>query len=353
VFLLLGRGRRPRGELAVLAACAAVYLLLRWNALGSLLPPPRGTFFRPADLGERLLRAGQMAVRHAGLLVLAESSVPSYRGDPVFAAPPPGLAGAAGLCGVVLLAAWGAARRRILAGALALWAVLAFLPTSHLVSAGDPLAPRFVHAAVFPVGLLLVLAARRLGRAGLALVFALAVALVVPHARSAAVYRDAGTAWEAVLERFPHDAPARLMCALAKEDRNDLAGAAADLRRLALERPDYVRARVNLARILHELGATEEALELLAEADREPQAGDRGALLRGRLLLGLGRFAEADAALALALRRNPRNGQAARYRVRAALAAGDHARAARLLTEARAIDPRHPTLEGLGRKILR
>jgi Tfp pilus assembly protein PilF len=141
------------------------------------------------------------------------------------------------------------------------------------------------------------------------------------------------------------------MTAIALQERGELAAAERALRALALDEPSYVRARINLAEVLWLQGRNPEAEELFAEAIREPQVSDRGALLYGRFLYDQRRWREADAALRRALAINPDNAQAVRYRVRCALEIGEPKLARELLEVARRLDPGHPHLADLQRRL--
>lgn len=98
-----------------------------------------------------------------------------------------------------------------------------------------------------------------------------AVAAVAAFERVAGAV-DAATAWQAVLERWPHSEPAAVGLANAEHARGELAGAEATLRAALAHRPASPVLRNNLAQTLSDLGRHDEALALIDAAAAEPGA---------------------------------------------------------------------------------
>ena len=110
-----------------------------------------------------------------------------------------------------------------------------------------------------------------------------------------------------LVERDPRDADAWVVVGAAQRALGHPEEAEASYRRALAVRPDFALARHNLGALL---GQAHRAEESLAELDRAAALGIAGRELhfnRGRALMELGRFDEADAALASAVGVAPEN----------------------------------------------
>ena len=108
-----------------------------------------------------------------------------------------------------------------------------------------------------------------------------------------------------LLECNARDAEAWVVLAVAQKEQGRYADAEASYRQALAVRPDYGVARHNLGALLGQLKRADESL---AELERAAALGVSGRELhfnRGRALLELGRFADADAALSSAVRAAP------------------------------------------------
>lgn len=121
----------------------------------------------------------------------------------------------------------------------------------------------------------------------------------------AGMHSAAETEARRLLDRNDRDAEAWVVLAVAQRAQGCFADAETSYREALLLTPDYGVARHNLGALLGHLKRAEESL---AELDRAAALGVSGAKLqfnRGRALLELGRYSEAEAALSSAVRAAP------------------------------------------------
>lgn len=272
--------------LAPFVGVLALYLVARFNALGSFAPAE--PLLRGVPLEIRLHTLGSVFLEYLRLLVF-----PGVLETDFYYREQLGIAAGAtvrSLCGLALLGAaggalaWlllraGHARGRLsspMASAQALSACglaifLGFLfPVSHLLDFGALMAERFLFAPSTGFLLLVVLAgatALERGRASpglrrsvaVALVGALALAGALRSAARAAEWRDAVALWVAADRDLPNHPGIRANLAAARIARGELDAAAALLEESLVQHPDHPETLGNLGNLRMQQGRFEEA----------------------------------------------------------------------------------------------
>lgn len=167
---------------------------------------------------------------------------------------------------------------------------------------------------------------------------------------------EAIVALEKALERHPSDPDLLVLTATLEMELERRAAAEERLRRALQLRPGHLPSLVQLSRLLSEAYRWHEALDLIEGGEEEicgpvrrGDAADRGArrgaalllVQKGRLLLALGRPAEAVAVQREAVSLAPDYGEASYGLGLALMAAGELGEAAEVLEEARRADPDH------------
>lgn len=363
---------RPRAvAVASLAAGSLVGLCLRQLAMQGLSPTqtlPHG--------GGALAQAG-WALYGTGM-TLAHVAWPArlsvdYVQQAWLAGPPVWLRPFSLLAAAAVVVAFGCRRRAPVAALLLGWALVAWLPSSSLlVTLRSLVNDRGAYPLLLPLGALagLPLAARP--RAAAVAALALALALLPVTVRRTQDFHDDASLWSATLQAQPASVLAHL--GLAQQAARSDRGRQGELleRAVELAAPGSRQAALALAArgdwLLRVARRPEDAVDplqrglRLLRARRErawplPEEAPTVASLAEALLLS-GRPDEADALLVFALAEQP--GSLALQLQRAGLALhrfehdGEHAAlhvAGAALRAAAALDPAHPLVEALGRRL--
>jgi hypothetical protein len=363
---------RPRAATVVsLAAGSLAGLVLRQFAMHGLSPTqtlPHG--------GGALPQAG-WALYGTGL-TLAHVAWPArlsvdYVQSAWLAGPPVWLRPFSLLAAVAIALAFGCRRRAPVATLLLGWALLAWLPSSSLlVTLRSLVNDRGAYPLLLPLGALAGLPLAGRPRAAALAGLALAVALLPMTMRRTQDFHDDASLWSATLRAQPASVLAHL--GLAQQAARSDRGRQGDLLQRAVElaAPGSRQEALALAArgdwLLRVARRPEDAVHPLQRALRQLRAGRERpwplpeeaptvASLAEALLL-VGRPAESDALLVSALAEQP--GSLALQLQRAGLALhrfehdGDHAAlhvAGAALRAATALDPDHPVVEALGRRL--
>ncbi len=236
--------RRRVGAVAVLAACAGLYAVVRF-----------GVMVAPGESAARAEWSGELAGPAAAVRTVAAYVMlmawPARAAVVYGAHDLPSLAPAVSV--LVLLAGllFASARRRDAAiGAPVVWLCVSLAPVSNLVPTGVALANRL---AYFPAaGFCVLVAALMRRRRGTWLVWVLACAAMLGQRCFA--WRDDAALWREAVRRNPASLLARVNHAITI----DLAGrdryAEALYRRFLKLEPEHAKVRFNLAKILQERG---------------------------------------------------------------------------------------------------
>ncbi len=291
-----------RGHAGCLAALAAALVLRTLVVSGGGEPPASANFLAAAGIADRWATAIAILGRYASLLAfpLRLSADYSFDSIPLSGVRDPWLY--AGLAVVVVLAL--AVHRQQGVSSLAAGGfLLAWLPVSNLlVLAPSAMAERYVYAGGWAVALAAGSAAARLleGRparrraamAGLSLVAGLWILRAADRSRD---WRDDGTLFAAVSERFPRNARALENLGHWKARQGDLESAVGLYREALVVRPENPRALVNLGLLEARRGQLPEAaVAFTAALSLSP--GRRDALLaRARVFEAMGRLEAAAA----------------------------------------------------------
>ena len=289
-----------RGHAGCLAALAAALVLRTVVVSGGGEPPASANFLASAGTAEGWATAIAILGRYAALLVFPLHLSVDYSFDsiPLSGAGDPWLY--AGLAVLAVLAL--AVHRQQGVPSLAAGAfLLAWLPVSNLlVLAPSAMAERYVYAGAWAVALAAGAAAARLLRgrparrrtaaAAMSLVAGLWILRVGDRSRD---WRDDGTLFTAVRERYPRNARALENLGHWRARRGDLESAVGLYREALVVRPENPRALVNLGLLEARRGRLPEAAVALSGA-LSLSPGRRDALL-GRALVfeAMGRPEEA------------------------------------------------------------
>ncbi len=267
VLLVASRaGSRPRlAAVSGLVLGLAVYLGLRYVALGSALPFAPHAPLAGAALDARLAAAGGALAAAARCLVWPLDLAPAWRAAswPSQLTQPTALLGW-GLWLATLLVAFGLrTRQRAVALSLALSA-LVWVPVQQWLPAGEIFAPRFLYQPLFflalPLGAGLLMVWRRVPpkwTARALLTLGLGLLLLLPMDwRAAGTYSSLHAYETATLARFPDDAKAWNGLGLAEEERANVTGARNAYRQAIVLDPTYGRPHSNLGRLELAAGRT-------------------------------------------------------------------------------------------------
>ena len=272
------RGRAWRAATATALACTASIVLVlagRHLALGDALPHAASPALGSAPLGERLVVGGNALLEALRLALLPIDYPPQYRVDFLLGRAAPLSAAVAAVCGwglalLPLAFALVAPRRRSVASTSAALAVLAFLPVTQLVPAGEVFAPRFLYLPLLFAIPFLGAAATRLfaGRALLIATSVLALGFGGLFLQRAGLYADV-EAWRLeMLHHHPGDAPSWNALGLWHEEAGRPEAAEAAWRAAIEADPTYSKSWSNLGRMQIELGDLAGAEETLTAAVR-------------------------------------------------------------------------------------
>lgn len=314
VVLAAGHSRRVASAAALGALLGVgVYLVLRWQALGSFAPAATFAPLAEHSLFERALVGGRAALEGLRLAVAPLGYPPNYERAPMFARDSRELAWLGGLGWALLVAlavGAGVALRRKRSSSAAWSALLAAasaLPMLQLIPAGALFAPRFLYMPLLFAAPLVGRAAERCCGARLRSFACVALALSVWGAWSRSeVYSSRAAFHRAQLAFDPTDARSHNELGLAFEEQGDAAAARSEFERAIALDPEYGRPWSNLGR--------------LALADRDEARAEQA--FRRAIELGAGN-AQAHTNLAILLQRQRRPAEALTYAERAlALAPG-------------------------------
>jgi protein O-mannosyl-transferase len=361
-----GLSRRGRNlELVGVLSTAALYLLLRWKVLGSLMEiaaiPRSDNLLAGVTAGRRIVTALALAGKYLALFLFPWPLSADYSADQILP-----LRGIPDLSSALRIAAALAVplvvyryRRRLvpLSWGIGLAAVSLFLVSNIPFPIGTIFAERLLYLPLAGLcaatGCIASVAAEKRPRAVTALTAAVVLILAGRTVQRNRDWRDDFSLFRSALETSPHSARVRYNLGNAYRRRGDL-GRAEELYRTCLQiAPDFDPARRNLGVVLSDMGRGEEAVALLQEALRK---GPESASLRnnlGNAYRGLGRSAEAEAEYSRALELDPASADAhnnlgAVYHER-----GDPVRAEREYREAIRLSPdRIPFRMNLGNLLL-
>ncbi|HHI78671.1 MAG TPA: tetratricopeptide repeat protein [Planctomycetes bacterium] len=344
LFVLLRRERRLGFALTGLPFLLA-WLGLRVFALGRFLGGG-GDLLRGASLWERLQAGADWFAHALGMLLLLEPPRILSAGIP----PTGWMRIFLPLFCFVLVFAF--VRRSPRVSRLALfWGLLASLPFLRLLPLAEGLAGRYAFVLLPPIALGLGYAWSRLRQPPTWLLFSPLLLLPWTWKQWKTIARE-DRAYRQVLEVDPGDRRARSLLANALESQGRMDQALAAYREMTRRFPRDPKGWVNLGNLLLRLGRREEGMGVL---ERTCARFPRHAL--AWLSLGRARYTSrnwvgAAAAFERALALSPRLGQAARYLCRSRLRLGQWKKAEAALRAARRIDPGHPDLPRLARKLL-
>jgi tetratricopeptide (TPR) repeat protein len=329
-----------------LAGAVAVYLTLRWTALGGFAPS-YGHHRYEASVS--ILAAVQLFGQYLGTLVLPEPLNAWHVFRPPASLLDPsvlfGLAACAALAGV----AWLARRRPLPLVGLA-WTVAPLLPVLYAPVLGEGVfAERYLYFPSFGFTLLLACGWTTLtARLHLSRKAVLAIPLVVVAmygvgtVRRNPVWHDHLSLWSDTVRKSPESAVAREYLCFALYEAGRFVGAVESCRRsLALD-PNRLDARINLGNALTAVGDVRGAARELDEALRRQPRSVHALTTRGLIYMATGQPDLALDAYRRALAFDPNNAEARNVLGVALARLGRVHEAVRELREAVRLAPDHP-----------